>query len=263
MRRVPLADRHHARTTPPPIAPDPAIPALRRRLYAPGATDADVTRYRAAVDADAAARGAEPGPQLADAPVPRRRVDRRTALLLLGAALVVAVAVLPRLAPAAPIPSAARPVLRTTTLPLPETVRSGFVAALVTGRSAGLSDVLTQHPGFRPRALSAIVRSDVEEHDATGATAVVLDPSEEAAHGGRMTVLLLLSTAGSARWQASRIVIRDDGTQYHQDVADARLGLLAGTPLATTFRYRGAAPDQLAVDAPAGVHWDAVVVFSD
>lgn len=220
--------------------------ALRRRLYAPGASAADLGRFEAAaVRQDEDADPAVP-PEDREPEVPRRR--RLVAAVACGLVAVAAVVVVGLVLRAAQ-PVGTPPDLVATSA----ADRAAFVDDLREGADAGIAAWLLTHRGL-PRLRDATRYTTVEDRG-TGAFDLRLRPPGLVAGSGRATVLLVVDAGTDVGWTVSaggRALLRRGGAED------------AGALTATTFGYRsGRTPDALAVDVPAGVRWGAAVVYTD
>ncbi|GAA4741762.1 hypothetical protein GCM10025783_11220 [Amnibacterium soli] len=248
------------------------LDALRRRLYAPDVTEAEVAAYRAA-----AAQQQEVG-AVASAPARRARTTtsprtprRRTALIAGGAALLVAAAstVLVTTHPLAGLTASSSPSpsplarLIEGEVPTSLASRSEFVASLQGGREPGLLEYLYEHRTYLPQAISTPQRAASTEYAGQGSSTIALDPSSLAQDGGRVTVFLVLDRAATYSWRAQRIAQRNDRSGPVLELAEQAGRNRAGEPTTTTFRYDGRAPTRLAVYTDETVKWGAVVVFTD
>lgn len=258
--------------------------ALRRRLYRPGATEADVAAYDAAAAAEAPAEVVAPEPARpaevparagtagvpVDAPDPAP-APKRSKRLLLGLALavpallVVALVVRPGAPSPAPSPTAtpaASPSLQPDGAAVSSAERAGFISRLVAGEQAGLSTYLDRHAQDLPAALAQATRSDTLEFAGDGTGAVELDPPSIGDDGGRVTVLLVLSADGEASWALTRP--RTDDPAQSTSAGSASGGQTAGAMTAATVSYApGQRPTRLRVAAPPGVRWGVAAVFSN
>jgi hypothetical protein len=246
--------------------------ALRRRLYAPGASDADRARYaalgagddaapapveHAPVEVSAAPVDAAPGtPPPASAPARRRRA--RT--LIIGAAVVVALIVggitAARLAadgrPSGPPP---------TPIAMTDEDRQSLRDNLTVGGYAGIAAYLLTH---RVLPLTGATRIDPVEGKGVGKGVVSLSPVSPETVRGRATVLFVTAGAAEVTWTTLRRKVDASGEQLYVSQVQ-RSGFQQGGQL-TTHMYRyasGDRPVELRVDVPDGVRWGAAVVFSD
>ena len=226
--------------------------ALRRRLYAPDVTEAEVAAYRAT----------------RRTPVDRARIAVVAGAVLLVAAVVIVVLVSTRppaavAPPRASLSSAVPPALTQSTIPASASMRLAFVGALQEGRSAGLLPFFLAHPTARPANLRTNGRADSTEYSGHGSSTIALDPSALAEHGGRVTVIVVTDRAAAFTWTAERIAQRNDRSGPVVTLATQRGSTRPGEPVASTFVYDGGAPARLALELGARVHWGAVVVFTD
>ena len=248
------------------------LDALRRRLYAPDVTEAEVAAYRAAVEGRPAA---EAPAQEHRAPTTgrRRRVRGRAlgtgaAALLIAAGIAVLVTVHPLAAltgaAVSPSPSAsARPKLIEGTIPTSVASRARFVSSLQGGREPGLLEYLYEHRTYLPPEISTPRRLASTEYAGQGSSTIALDPSDLTQAGGRVTVFLVLDRPATYSWRAQRAARPDDPSGPVLELAEQAGSNRAGEPTTTTFRYSGRAPTRLAVYTDETVKWGAVVVFTD
>lgn len=264
-----------------------ALDARRRRLYAPGATDADLAAYRDAAPGPAPMPGPRSAPEMAPrsgagarqaAPRLRLRLRLRRGVVL-GAAgtllvVVAAVVVVVQQGPAggfSPAPSTTRATLRAAApapttvadrVPVAAAVRTAFVRALDAGRAPGVLDYFFEHPRALPPSLRTTVRAASTEYSGRGTRTIALDPSQLAALGGRMTVVVVLDRDADFSWRAERIAQDDDRSGPVVPVGSYSGSGRAGEPTSVTIVTDGAA-SRLAVFVDESVRWGAVVVFTD
>lgn len=238
---------------------------LRRRLYAPGASDADRARYEAVGPAPKAVP-AEPEPvevatpPTAPPPPPAPVRRRRLGTALAGAALVVTLLVggvtAARLAadgrPSGPPP---------TPVPMSDEDRRSVQENLTLGNYAGIAAFLVTH---RVLQLGNPTRVETVEKMGVGTGTLRLAPVPAETVRGRATVLVV--TAGSAQvdWTTLRREVDPSGEQQYVRQVE-RTGFQAGGQITThTYRYAsGDRPVELRVSVPDGVRWGAAVVFTD
>lgn len=251
-----------------PPTDEERLAALRRRLYAPGATDEDVAAYRAvARPARPADDAVPPAGRAADAGGP----SRRAAVVVLGAVVVGGAALLGTVRLVAgerPRPTASPaptrdPRLTSAVLPASAATRDRFAAALQGGESAGLLDYLYGHPSYLPAAMRAYGRADSTEYAGQGTSTIALAPSRDADRGGRFTVVLVADRAASFSWRAERLAERNDRSGPVVAMATHAGTLRAGEPASCTLAYDDGAPSRLAVYVDETVKWGAVAVFTD
>lgn len=233
--------------------------ALRRRLYAPGASEADVDRYRVVEPAPVRTAPAPPPPEPDEAAIPLS-TRRRLLLPLVALALVAAVSGGIAIARA----TGARPtaVLAATPIPMTTEDRQDIESTLAQGNSGGIAAFLVTHRATP--ALRTATRLYTLEHAGVGDGTFELTPVPAEAFQGRATVLLVLEQGGEARWTALRRQVDPSGEQ--QDVAQRTRGgeQAAGVLTTDTFRYAsGDRPVELRVQAAPGARWGVAVVFSD
>lgn len=232
-----------------------SVDALRRRLYEPGATEGDVTRYRAAREV----------PEETSEPAPPAHRPRRIGPVVAGVALVAG------LATAAVLLGGRTPEpIRTVTsaphadeqeLLVAGSQRAAFVRALDAGRDAGLLPYIERQPDARPDAVRTVQRAASTEYAGEGPAVIDLEPSALAERGGRATVIVVLDRAAAFRWSATRL----DPGRDSQIAAVAEHGgsAGAGAPVSSTFAYGRGAPARLGLVVPARARWGVVVVFTD
>ena len=251
-----------------------SLDVLRRRVYEPDASDADRERYRLALEAaaapaepPAAAEVAESGeaaggsaPGSAPEPPSAARIRRRSRLVIGGIVLAIAVTVAIATHPwSPPVPSGpqSRP------LAIPSAARHGFIAGLDRGGSADFGRYIYDHPDARPAEVTTLNWAESEEHVGTGTATVALDPSALANHGGHLTVVVILARDAVSAWTA--LGSRPD--PHYSEPPGIPVTVhgrqTAGVPGTATLPYARLAPTVLSVEVPAGVRWDAFVVFSN
>jgi hypothetical protein len=240
--------------------------ALRRRLYAPGVTDEDVAAFRA-TQAEV-----PPPPESEDPPPPLRPGrGRGRALIAVGGVLLVAAVVGVLLtarsldASIAPTTSAALsatpdPQVR---MPASSADRMRFVLSLQVGDRAGLLVYLSGHRTAIPPMLSTTSRAASTEYSGQGSSTFALDPSALAAHGGRVTVILVTDRAATFSWEAARIAQLNDRSGPVMTLGSHAGSAPVGQPVSSTFEYEGAAPTRLSLYLDETVKWGAAVVFTD
>jgi hypothetical protein len=240
---------------------------LRRRLYAPGASDADRDRYEAVGAATKAAPAepvpvrvapaeAEAAPPPPAAPVRRRRVGP----LIAGAAVVVALLVggvtAARLAadgrPSGPAP---------TPVAMSDEDRRSVQENLTLGNYAGIAAFLVTH---RVLALGNPSRVETVEKMGVGNGTVRLSPVPPQTVRGRATVLFVTAGSAQAGWTTLRREVDPSGEQQFVRQVE-RSGFQQGGQITThTYRYKsGDRPVELRITVPDGVRWGAAVVFTD
>ena len=249
------------------------LDALRRRLYAPDVTEAEVAAYRAAAErqtaAEAPAHEHRSRPTRALAPRGHRAlVGGAAGVLLVAAGIAVLVTTRPLAAftsaAPSPTPSATAPArLIEGAVPTSIASRAAFVSALQSGREPGLLEYLYGHRTYLPASISTPQRAASTEYAGQGSSTLALDPSDLTQHGGRVTVFLVLDRPATYSWRAQRIAHLDDRSGPVLELAEQAGSNRAGEPTTTTFRYEGRAPTRLAVYTDETVKWGAVVVFTD
>lgn len=223
---------------------------LRRRLYAPDATEADVVAYRAARSADdQAGDGAPPPPA-------RRRSAARLGAIATATLVVVAGAVVLAVAhPPAPTPSRTAPA-PAGRIAVPASVRNGFVRDLETGADPGLLAYLDAHPA----ALRTRVRTDRTESTGVGPTTLALAPPTTTERAGHVTVVLVTDRQVAYEWRATVIAASNDRSGPEPSVATHDGRAASGEPVSGTVGYEGGVPTALTLLLPTGVRWAAVVL---
>jgi hypothetical protein len=229
--------------------------ALRRRLYAPGASSDDVDRYRGA--GGGRERRSRRAPRPARAPGPPRR--RRPVLLAVATVLVLIVGgvVVDRLdAPTGPTTPAPTP------LAISGADRGGIEDELAQGNGAGIAAYLVTHPS-QP-ALRSATRFDTVERHGIGDARVTLSPVDAEAVQGRATVLFVLGERGRAGWTSLRREVDSSGEQLLVRQVHRESEQEAGVLTTHTYAYAaGDRPVELRVTAPDGVRWGIAVVYTD
>lgn len=207
--------------------------ALRRRLYAPEATEEDRRRYAAAAPAVQAVR-----------PVPRRRPRVPIAVVVLAAVLVAAggAALTGRLArPDATDAPRAIVTAAPSSAPTPPVI-SGPVEQ-VPVRIDGVAAV-----GQRLRG--------------EGQAVVPIDTSSASFRGGSVSVVLASADGRPMGWEVRGLVTRQDWSSYQQVIGRSAGADRRGDPTAVTTPYTGAPPLWVAVEAPAGAIWTLTVALT-
>ncbi|HEV7624413.1 MAG TPA: hypothetical protein VGO26_09765 [Amnibacterium sp.] len=253
------------------------LDALRRRLYAPDVTAEEVERYRALVGEPEPQAPAAPGEAAAAAAGPRETGGaasprrRRTLLVGLAAAAVLALAGIgvaatsrshprPQTTPS-PSLAAGASSFDDSTIAVPASVRSSFVAALQAGRAAGVLHYLYEHPEALPAQLRTVGRADSSERSGSDTAVLVLSPSPAAQKGGRLTVAVTLDRAAGVQLRAIRA---DSGMRsFLERLDDGATRAIPGLPMVRTVVYDGEAPTVLVLTVPNGVRWDVVTDFTD
>ncbi|MGT2427193.1 hypothetical protein [Amnibacterium kyonggiense] len=214
--------------------------ALRRRLYRPGADEADVAAYRSAV-----AQREDPaaGPPARAAAPPRRRwrpaALAATLLVLVGTPFALHLVAAPPAPTATPLPTAR----------VADATAARLVAALDAGRDAGLG------PWLPPGAPALETRG-------TGSATVAL-PVSPSGSGGRLLVVLVSDRDATAGWATARFVIHDDRTIHLRTATSVVGAVRAGVPARSRVVYAaGQRPQRLLVRAPADVRWGVAIVFA-
>lgn len=226
--------------------------ALRRRLYAPGASDADVERYRTTEQAAAPA----------EAPVDVVAAPRRRRFPVVPVVLVTLLALLGGVAVARATTAVRPDLVAPSVLPMTAADRQDIAEDLAAGRRGAIAAFLLTHPS--PPALRHATRFFTIERAGVGSGTVDLSGVPAAASSGRATVLLVLGADGDASWSTFRRAATAGGTarDVQQRVRGGRFE--ADRLTADTFRYgSGDRPVQLRVQAPDGIRWGAAVVYSD
>jgi hypothetical protein len=263
--------RHAVRVS----ADDDELAELRRRLYAPGATDADRAAFAAA---DAARATSEPvaapvavvdDPPPPPAP-PARPVPARGRIIAVGAAtvLVVASAVFVAVAhpfrpgpvTASPVPSVAPSLIGS--IPVPAAARAEFLRDLRRGEDPKLLDYLDTHPTTLLASLRASGSTDTTGFSGTGPSTENLAP-ERPTTRGHMTLVLVTEQDVHFQWTPTTVAPSNDRSGPERPVADLDGAAGAGQPVSGTVAYSGGVPSRLTLLVPAGVHWGAVVVYTD
>lgn len=246
---------------------DPALEELRRRVYAPGATDADRAEYQRVLDGVSrrvaprpASPVSAPGPGEA-APAPSRAAWRRAPLLLVAATALVVVAALAIPAGLTP-PARSEPVPAPTRLDVRAPQRSRLLENLDAPRWAGIGAYIRNHRAETPFRGSTYYLPF--EHWGTGSRTIALKLPNDVPTVGRATVVLVVREPARVGWTltALRPYLRADDPS---NVLDRRRGEAeTGRPLFATVPYGSATvPTTLRIEVPPGVRWGAAVVLSD
>jgi hypothetical protein len=229
---------------------------LRRRLYAPGASAADVERYRGL---GIAVRVVPPEDR---PPVARRRSPARLLRPVALAVVILAGLALVRVAAREATPVTVPVVRAATAVAMPATDRAAMRTALAERDDVAVAGLLLAYRV--PPALRTATRSLLVEQTGSGTATVPVDPQSSRVFRGRATVLLVLDRAARAGWTTSWRRVDGSGVRTLERQQE-RSGLQsAGEPTSATYRYgSGEQPVQVRVDAPDGVRWAVEVVFTD
>lgn len=230
------------------------VEGMRRRLYAPGASTADVDRYR--------------GLGVVQRAVPledRRQVLRRRPRILVPA--VVAALVLSGIAVATGAARSAIPVVvpvvrAPTAIAIGPGDRETVVEALGAQDDVTVAGFLLDHRAT-PELLTA-TRSLLVEQSGIGSATVQVDPESASAFRGRATVLLVLDRSVRAGWTTYWRRVEASGALTLERQQQRAGQQPAGGLTAATYRYgSGEQPVEVKVQAPTGVRWAVEIVFTD
>ena len=225
---------------------------LRRRLYAPGASAADVERFH----------GAEAAPRdvvVEVAPPPPARPRRLLPLLAVG---VLGLMVVVGLAVARATTASQAAIQAPTPVRMTADDRQEIEHNLADGNGAGIAAFLLTHRA--PRGLVDVRRAFTVERTGTGDGVAEIAPVTAETFQGHATVLLALERSGEAGWTLYRRQVDPTGEQQLVAQRQRRGAQDAGALTTDTFRYAsGDRPVQVHVEAPAGVRWGIAIVFSD
>lgn len=220
------------------------LDALRRRLYRPGSTEADLQRYLSERAALAPAPAVDAGPPL------NRRRRRLVPVAAIAAVVVAALAVslsqlqAPRMsarepvAPVSPVPVLVQDIGDGTTLTVPQRASTTTEPAAVSVDGAAVAG---------------------QRFDGSGNAVLVVEPPESAARGGTATVELTSGGPVPVSWRALSLVYLGQWTAVPVVLARGSSAEPPGAVAPSTFRYRDAPPTRIAVIAPHGVRWSVLV----
>ena len=238
---------------------DDGLDELRRRLYAPDVTDADLAAYRAAESAEE--------PATAVAGTARRlplagRAGAIVAATLLVAAGVVAVGIAHPFAASIPAPS---PASSTSAgrIAVSADVRDGFIRDLRADVDPGLLAYLDAHPAALLEALRTAGRADSTEFTGVGPSTLSLSPTSAAEKAGHVTVVLVTDRRVAYDWRATTVAVSNDRSGPEPAVAVHAGRADPGAPVSGTVGYSGGVPTRLTLLLSTGVRWAAVVVYTD
>lgn len=233
---------------------------LRRRLYEPGASQADIEAYRAVEP-----RGA---PEHHDVGAVRSRSALRAgaagAAIALAAVGVVALVVAHPFAPSrdVPTPTTTTAAVDAGEVPVPASARAAFLSAFDDGDDPQLLGWLDAHPDALLTRLRGAGRPDSTEFTGVGPATITLSPTTPAERSGRFTVVLVTDQASRFEWEATRVAMSNDRSGPEQPVATHDGSSRAGVPVSGTVVYSTGVPTRLTVLLPTGARWAAVVVYS-
>lgn len=231
--------------------------ALRRRLYRPGASAADVAAY---ADGEKA-----PEPDLPPRPAPagRARLPLPSLAVLAVGAVVCAVVLIRPGAPepqrqASPAPTTAAAV--ETIVRTGQSDRVGFIRSLVAADEAGIGLWLDRHAQRLPGVLAQSTRSDTLEFAGAGSRTLLLDPPSIGQDGGHVTVLVVTAVDARVTWT----LLGDAPDLGRGAVTGTRTAVQrAGALTSAALDWApGRRPGTLLVVAPDGVRWGVAAVFS-
>lgn len=265
---------HHAVRVDAHGSEDEELAELRRRLYAPGATDADRAAFRAAELSRSEAPADPPAPVQEPLPAPpppaaRPTPSRFRVAAIGGAALLVVAGVVgvavghPFATPpvtASPTPSPRLSVIGS--IAIPAAVRSGFVRELRAGRDPGLLAYLDGHPETLLEGMRAEGRTDTTGFSGVGPTTLNLAPTLSTA-AGHITLVLVTERAVHFEWTPTTVADANDRSGPERPVANLDGAAEAGQPVSGTVAYSGGVPSRLTLIVPAAIHWGIVVVYTD
>ena len=216
---------------------DDDLEALRRRLYAPGASEEDRRRYAAA----APAAGADATAPTPAGPRPAARRRRRAPLVLLAVVVVAAGGALAagRFAPvrtAAPTPSA----VRSTAVPT-----SGVVSGTAQRIPVDVSGYATV----------------AQKLQGLGEARVPLDTTAAPSGRGPLVVVLTSTDRRPIGWWALRFGHVGDARTVPVVIGSGAPKARTGVPTVESSDWTGAPPQTVAVRAAAGVPWTLTVAM--
>lgn len=215
--------------------------ALRRRLYAPEATEEDRRRY------------AVVAPPVRDVrPVPRRRPRVPVAVVLVAAVLVAVggAALTGRLAR----PDATdAPRANTTAAPIAAPTAAPSAAPTRSAISGPVERVPVRIDGVA--AVGQRLRGE-------GQAVVPIDTSSASFRGGSVAVVLSSADGRPMGWEVRGLVTRQDWSSYQQVIGRSAGADRRGVPAAETTPYTGAPPLWIAVEAPAGAIWTLTIALT-
>lgn len=227
------------------------LDALRRRLYRPDATDADLREYLAERVA------ATPGPEQ-EAAEPPPRPSHRVPLILAGVgAAVVAVVVVGAVGLRQAEDTALPAVPTAAASSAPTAAPSEAVVDVGDGQVLTLDGVAPTRTavGTTVRDRRVIGR----RFEGRGNAVVRLDPPVGSWDGGRVSVQMTSNGPSPVAWRALLRVTRTDWTTYPVVLARGLVPEQSGAAVPSTFLYPRNPPTEIAVAAGRDVPWTLVV----
>lgn len=230
--------------------PSEQLDALRRGLYRPGSTEADLQRYLE--ERDAVVPGAPVAP-----PAPPARPRRRLLLAGVGAglglALVAGLAV-----------TAGRGQVRAVTTPSPTATPPARQLVMDVGDGQTLS--VPVDAAITSTAIPTAVRGTPvvgQLFEGSGNAVLSIDPPHDPLQGGTATVLITANSRVPVAWRAlSRLRL---GRAISEPLVLGR-GISAepsGATAPQTFHYEAESwPARIAVAAPPGARWSLLVAVT-
>lgn len=206
--------------------------ALRRRLYAPEATEEDRRRYAVVAPAVRDVR-----------PAPRRRPRVPVAVVVVAAVLVAAggAALTGRLA-------------RSDVTDPPRAIAE---------RTAAPTQPVFSGPAERVPVRIDGVAATGQRLRGEGQAVVPIDTSSASFRGGSVAVVLSSADGRPMGWEVRALVTRQDWSSYQQVIGRSAGADRRGVQTAVTTPYTGAPPLWVAVEAPAGAIWTLTVAFTN
>jgi hypothetical protein len=215
---------------------DDDLEALRRRLYAPGASEEDRRRYAAAAPAGRTVEVASaPG-----GPRPAARRRRRAPLVLLAVVVVVAAGGALAAGRFAPVRTAA---------PTPSAVRS-------TAPSSGIVSGTAQRIPIDASGYATVA----QRLQGLGEARVPLDTTAAPRARGRLVVLVTSTDRRPIGWWALRFGHVGE-TRPTVVVGSGETRARSGVPEVEWSDYTSEPPQAVVVRAPAGVPWTLTTAF--
>jgi hypothetical protein len=217
---------------------DDDLEALRRRLYAPGASEEDRRRYAAAVPATRADTTA-PAP---GGPRPAARRRGRVPLVLLAVVVVVAAGGALAAGRFAPVRTAA---------PTPSAVRS------TADPSSGIVSGTAQRVPVDVSGYATVA----QKLQGLGEARVPLDTTAAPRGGGRLVVVLTSTDRRPIGWWALRFGHVGDARTVPVVIGSGAPKPRTGVPMVESTLWAGGPPQSVAVRAAPGVPWTLTVAM--
>jgi hypothetical protein len=224
---------------------------LRRSLYRDGATDEDLRRY--AEERTALLDDPEPPTESLSDRTPRRK---HRLLVAAAAGAVALFATIGIAVTARPVHPFAVP----TPTPHAAPVRTGTLQDIGDGQALLQEAKVITSPPIQVVIVGGTAAT-ARQYLGIGDAVVALDLSTAPVDGNSGVVMLSSSKPSPIEWRALRLRTRRDWTPYEQVVARGTVIVRPGIQSRIDLHYVSPPPSRIAIRAPFGVRWTALVAF--